>query len=216
MFKTLLEDARSIADRDPAARSAGEVFLLYSGFHALIYYRMAHWLYGKRRFFLARWMSQLGRFFTGIEIHPGAQIGRGLFIDHGMGVVIGETAVVGDHCTIYHGVTLGGTGKDTGKRHPTVGDGVLIGAGAKLLGPFRVGDHARIAAGSVVLHEVPEGATVVGVPGRVARMGGRSAPADSLNQTDVPDISAQELCRLLRRVHELERRVDRLTAERAE
>ena len=153
-------------DNDPAARSKIEVFLLYPCIHALIAYRIAHFFYKHKCFFIARLISQISRFFTGIEIHPGATIGRGLVIDHGMGVVIGETTEIGDDVMLYHGVTLGGTGKDKGKRHPTVGNGVLIGAGAKVLGPIKIGDNAKIGANAVVLKEVPEGATAVGVPAK--------------------------------------------------
>ena len=160
----LLEDARNIQRKDPAARSVLEVILLYPGFHILVYHRIAHWLYERGHFFLARWVSQRGRHKTGIEIHPGARIGRCLFIDHGMGIVFGETTEIGDNCTIYHGVTLGGTGKDTGKRHPTLGNNVLIGAGTKVLGPVYIGDNARIGAGSVVLKNLPANCTAVGVP----------------------------------------------------
>lgn len=166
MFKNLKYDLNRIMENDPAARSKIEVFLLYPSVHALIAYRIAHYLYGKKLFFLARIVSQLSRFFTGIEIHPGATIRKGLFIDHGMGVVIGETAEIGDDVTLYHGVTLGGTGKDKGKRHPTVGNGVIIGAGAKVLGPINIGDNSKIGANSVVLKDVPAGATAVGSPAK--------------------------------------------------
>lgn len=162
------EEISLIEQRDPAIKSKWEV-LLYPGFIALLYYRLSHYLYKKEKFFLARWVSQKAVKKTGIEIHPGAQIGKGLFIDHGQGVVIGETAIIGDFVTIYQGVTLGGTGKETGKRHPTIGDHVLISAGAKLIGSFSVGDYAKIGAGSVVLKEVPENATVVGIPARVIK-----------------------------------------------
>lgn len=202
-------DARSIAKRDPAARSVLEVLFLYPGLHAVAWHRLAHALYRAHLFFLARWVSQCTRTWTGIEIHPGATIGRELFIDHGMGVVIGETAVVGDHCTIYHGVTLGGTGNAREKRHPTIGNRVLIGVGAQVLGPFKVGDNARIGANAVVLSEVPEGATVIGVPGRIVRQAGVpvASRADELDQTDIPDPVYQELCRILHRVAQLERRL---------
>ena len=166
MFKILKYDIDNIYKNDPAARSRLEVILLYPCIHAMIAYRIAHFLYGKKVFFLARVISQLSRFFTGIEIHPGAKIGKGLFIDHGMGVVIGETTEIGDNVTIYHGVTLGGTGKETGKRHPTVEDNVIIGAGAKVLGPILLRKGARVGANTVVLKEVPENATVVGCAGR--------------------------------------------------
>ncbi len=155
--------------RDPAARSKLEVFLLYPGVHAVLWHRAAHWLYEHHRYFLARWLSQHARKTTGIEIHPGAAIGRRLVIDHGCGVVIGETAVIGDDCLIYQGVTLGGTGKDRGKRHPTLGNHVLVGSGARVLGPFKVGDNARVAAGAVVLREVPPNCTAAGVPARIVR-----------------------------------------------
>jgi len=204
MLKELLEDARSIARRDPAAKNTLEVILLYPGFHALIYHKISHWLYKKRLFFPARLVSQAGRFFTGIEIHPGAVIGRGLFIDHGMGVVIGETAEVGDNCTLYHGVTLGGTGKDKGKRHPTIGNNVLIGTGAKVLGPFKVGDNARIAANAVVLREVEPNTTVVGAPGRPVKKGDTRLASVELDQIHIPDPVSQELCRLLARIERLE------------
>ncbi|HCW52677.1 MAG TPA: serine O-acetyltransferase [Clostridium sp.] len=163
MFKRLNYDLQRILNEDPAAKSKIEVLLLYPCVHALIAYRCSHFLYKHKLFFLSRLVSQISRFFTGIEIHPGATIGKGLFIDHGMGVVIGETAEIGDDVTIYHGVTLGGTGKHTGKRHPTIGNNVLIGTGAKVLGPIKVGDNAKIGANSVVLHNVPEGATAVGI-----------------------------------------------------
>jgi serine O-acetyltransferase len=203
MFKRMVSDLRSIKERDPAARSLLEIFFLYSGFHALMFYRVSHRLYKWKLKFLARMVSQVGRFFTGIEIHPAAKIGRGLFIDHGMGVVIGETAELGDYVTIYQGVTLGGTGKETGKRHPTIGSNVLIGAGAKVLGPFKVGDYARIAANAVVLDEVPPHSTVVGVPGRVVRLNGKRVP--NLDQIHIPDPVAQELCRLRIRLEKLEK-----------
>ena len=164
MFKNLNHDLERVLQNDPAARSKLEVFLLYPCIHALISYRIAHFLYRHKVFFLARFISQIARFFTGIEIHPGATIGKGLFIDHGMGVVIGETAEIGDDVLLYHGVTLGGTGKDKGKRHPTVGNNVVIGTGAKVLGPINIGNNVKIGANSVVLRDVPEGATAVGIP----------------------------------------------------
>jgi len=191
------EDAISMKERDPAAKSIWQVVLLYPGFQALIHYRIAHWFYIHNRFFIARAISQLSRFLTGIEIHPGATIGRGLFIDHGMGIVIGETAEIGDNCTIYHGVTLGGTGKDTGKRHPTIGNNVLISTGAKVLGPFKVGDNARIGANSVVLCEVEPNTTVVGVPGRAVKKGDQKIRQSfELDQIHTGDPVSQEICRL--------------------
>ena len=203
----LLEDARNIQRKDPAARSVLEVVLLYPGFHILVYHRIAHWLYEHKHFFLARWVSQHGRRRTGIEIHPGAKIGKCLFIDHGMGIVFGETTEIGDNCTIYHGVTLGGTGKDTGKRHPTLGNNVLIGAGAKVLGPVYIGDNVRVGAGSVVLKNLPANCTAGGVPAEVVRMRNEKCrPSDDLDQQDLPDIVNQ-------RISQLEARLSRLEAK---
>ncbi len=205
MFKGLLSDARSIAAKDPAAKSTFEVFLLYSGFHALIFHRIAHWLFKRKLFFLARSTSQFSRFITGVEIHPGAIIGPGLFIDHGMGIVIGETAEIGDNCTIYHGVTLGGTGKEKGKRHPSIGDNVLIGAGANLLGPIKVGDNAMIGAGSIVLSDVEPDTTVTGTKARAVKQAGRKlAPSVELDHIHVADPFSQELCRLQARIERME------------
>lgn len=197
----IIKDAKSIAKRDPAARNAVEVFLLYPGLHALIYHKISAFFYRHRLFFLARWVSQIASRRTGIEIHPGAQIGDGLFIDHGKGVVIGETAVIGNNCTIYHQVTLGGTGRQKhSKRHPTVGDNVLIGAGAKVLGPVTIGNNAMIGAGSIVLDDVPDNSTVTGMKARVIKMDGERvkydsnvAPSIALEHNKVPDPVAQEL-----------------------
>ena len=169
IFKNLYEDANNIKEKDPAVKNILEVILLYQGFHILIYHRIAHFLYKHNLLFIARLISQLGRFFTGIEIHPGAKIGRRLFIDHGMGIVIGETAEIGDDCTIYHGATLGGTGKDKNKRHPTIGNNVMVGCGAKILGPITIGNNVKIGAGSIVLKPVEDNVTVVGVPAHVVR-----------------------------------------------
>jgi len=206
----LLYDAKQIARRDPAARGVVGVMLLYPGFHALIFHRVSHFFYKHKLFAIARWNSQAARFWTGIEIHPGAQIGSGLFIDHGMGLVIGETAVIGNDCTIYHGVTLGGTGRSKShKRHPTIGNNVLIGAGAKLLGPFKVGDNAMIGANAVVLSDVPNSATVVGVPGKIVRIEGKPVShADNLDHASTADPVEQELCRLLHRVLALEKKLN--------
>ena len=191
--------------RDPAARSKLEVFFLYPGVHAVIWHRVAHWLYQRQHFFLARWVSQHARKKTGIEIHPGAKIGRRLVIDHGMGIVIGETAEIGDDCLIYHGVTLGGTGKDQGKRHPTIGNNVLISCGAKVLGPFKVGDNARIAANAVVLSGVPENATAVGIPAQIVRIAGRTTHyADDVDQTSVQNPTLEKLSTLTARLEKLE------------
>ena len=208
MFSNLKAELDSIIDRDPAARSRLEVFFLYSGFKAVRSYRIAHWFFEHHHKFIARYISQRARHKTGIEIHPGARIGRGLFIDHGMGVVIGETSEIGDWCTLYQGVTLGGTGKDHGKRHPTLGNNVLVGAGAKILGPFHVGDNARVAAGAVVLEEVPANATAVGVPARIVRLDG-VRPAN-LDQIHIGDPVSQQLCYLGVEIRRLQEEVERL------
>ena len=203
----LWEDAKNIRDKDPAARNVAEVIILYPGFHVLVTHKIAHFLYNHRCFFLARFVSQLARHLTGIEIHPGAKIGRKLFIDHGMGIVFGETTEIGDNCTIYHGVTLGGTGKEHGKRHPTIGNNVMISAGAKVLGSFTIGDNSKIGAGSVVLSEVPPGSTVVGVPGRVVKRNNASLPQETMNQTDLPDPVREDITVLQRENSELTNRV---------
>lgn len=194
-FENMKAEIDAVMERDPAARSRLEVALLYSGYKAVRSYRKANWFYRHNMKFIARAISQRSRHRTGVEIHPGATIGKGLFIDHGMGVVIGETAVIGDNCTIYQNVTLGGTGKHTGKRHPTLGNNVMVGSGAKVLGPFTVGDGARVAAGAVVLDAVPENATAVGVPARVVRVNGIKV-SESLDQIHVSDPVSQELCRV--------------------
>lgn len=209
MFKTLRNDIKAIRERDPAARNPFEIFILYSGLHALISHRIAHFFHKRRCFFLARLISQLNKFFTGVEIHPGAQIGRGLFIDHGEGVVIGETSIIGHNCTIYQGVTLGGTGKETGKRHPTIGNNVMIGAGAKVLGPFAVGDNSKIAANAVVLDEVPPNSTAVGVPARIVKRDG--IRECDLDQIHIPDPIAQELCALKVKLKKLEDEINKIT-----
>ena len=203
MFDRLREDISTFKRRDPAARSALEIFFLYPGLKAIRMHRRANWCYRRRMFFLARWISQRAARKTGIEIHPAATIGRRFFIDHGTGVVIGETAVIGDDVMIYQGVTLGGTGKDTGKRHPTIGNNVLIGAGAKVLGPFKVGDNTNIAAGAVVLEEIPPDCTAVGVPARVVKHKG--VRVDCLDQIHIPDPVSQELCRMSHRIALLEK-----------
>ncbi len=197
------EDVKTTRERDPAAKSDLEVLLLYPGVHALLAYRLAHGLYKKEHYFSARAISQTARFFTGIEIHPGATIGKGLMIDHGMGVVIGETAEIGDNCTLYQGVTLGGTGKDVGKRHPTIGNNVMVGAGAKVLGPFKIGDNTKIAANAVVLEEIPESCTAVGIPAKIVRREGKKVDND-LDQIHIPDPVAQEIKRLENRLASLE------------
>jgi len=208
MFKNLRADLAAFQERDPAARSKFEIFLLYSGIHALIWHRIAHWFHLHHMKFLARWISQANRFFTGVEIHPAAKIGKGVMIDHGMGIVIGETAEVGDYCTLYQGVTLGGTGKDVGKRHPTVGNHVMIGAGAKVLGPFTVGDFSKIAANAVVLDAIPPHCTAVGVPARVVKCAGKKTCDTDLDQVHMPDPTAQELCALRIRLEKLEKALE--------
>lgn len=198
--------------RDPAARSKLEIFLLYPGVHAVIYHRVANWFWRHDIRFLARWVSQHARKKTGIEIHPGATIGRRLVIDHGSGIVIGETAEVGDDCLLYQCVTLGGTGKDTGKRHPTIGNHVMIGSGAKVLGPFKVGDHTRVAANAVVLDEIPPHSTAVGVPAQVVRVAGKPVDyAENVDQIHVKNPVIEELAILTRRIEALER--DRIETE---
>ena len=208
MFRTLKSDLNAVLERDPAARNRAEVFFLYSGFKAVRSHRKANWFYRHNLKFIARWISQRSRHKTGIEIHPGATIGKGLFIDHGMGVVIGETTVIGDNCTIYQNVTLGGTGKDTGKRHPTLGNNVLVGSGAKVLGPFTVGDNARIAAGAVVLSEVPANATAVGVPARVVKVNG--IRSETLDQIHVSDPVALALCNLEHKINQHNEQIEEI------
>lgn len=206
----LSETLAAYQARDPAARSKLEIFLLYPGVHATLYHQAAHFCYCHRMKFLARTISQWSRFWTGIEIHPGAKIGRRLVIDHGMGIVIGETAEVGDDCLIYHGVTLGGTGKDQGKRHPTIGNNVLLSTGSKVLGPFKVGDGARIAANAVVLKEIPENATAVGVPARVVRIAGEKTNfVGDVDQVSVTDPVQKELEAINSRLTWLENYLDR-------
>ena len=209
-------DIAAVRERDPAARNDLEVLMLYSGVHAILAYRVAHKLYLGKKYFPARAVSQFAKFITGIEIHPGATIGKGLVIDHGSGVVIGETAEIGDNCTLYQGVTLGGTGKDTGKRHPTLGNNVMVGAGAKVLGPFRIGDNSKIAAGAVVLSEMPSNATAVGIPARVVRRDGVRVMSceEELDQVHLPDPVAQQLCRLEARCARLEAELAELHAAR--
>ncbi len=209
-FSVAPREMTNILQRDPAARNYFEIIFLYPGLHAVVWHRYAHFFYKHKLFLTARIISQVTRFFTGIEIHPGATIGRGLFIDHGMGIVIGETAEIGDNCTIYQNVTLGGTGKDKGKRHPTIGSNVLIGCGAKVLGPFTVGDNSKIAANAVVLTEVPENSTAVGVPARVVKKDNRRVSNMDLDQIHVPDPTSQELCKLNMLVRELEKKIQNL------
>lgn len=206
------QEIQIIRERDPAIHSFMEVFL-YPSFKVMLHYRIAHRLYEGGHFFWARWISQRGVRKTGIEIHPGARIGRGLFIDHGNGVIIGETAIIGDNVTLYQGVTLGGTGKEHGKRHPTVGDNVMISAGAKVLGSFTIGDNSKIGAGSVVLSEVPPGSTVVGVPGRVVKRNNMALPQETMNQTDLPDPVKEDIAGLRQASERMEERIRELELE---
>lgn len=212
IIANIKEEIRIIRERDPAIHSSMEVFL-YPSFKVMMHYRLAHRLYRKKHFFLARYISQRGARKTGIEIHPGAEIGRGFFIDHGNGVIIGETAVIGDNVTLYQGVTLGGTGKEHGKRHPTVGNNVMISAGAKVLGSFTIGDNSKIGAGSVVLSEVPPNSTVVGVPGRVVKRNNMALPQETMNQTDLPDPVREDIANLQMANSQLTNRLLDLEAE---
>jgi len=208
----LMETLSAYQQRDPAARGKLEIFLLYPGVHAIIYHRLSHWLYCHRLHFLARCVSQWCKFWTDIEIHPGATIGRRLVIDHGTGIVIGETAEIGDDVLLYQQVTLGGTGKDTGKRHPTLGNNIMVGAGAKVLGPIKIHDNSRIAAGAVVLQEVPENATAVGVPAQIVRLNGHKVShyVDEVDQTCVSDPTQQKICMLTSRIELLSKRIAEL------
>ena len=217
-IKLLKEEVDLCFERDPAARSRAQVLLLYPGVKAIIYYRIAHSLYNKGHFFLADWISKRTRRKTGIEIHPAAKIGKGLFIDHGMGVVIGETTGIGDNCTIYQGVTLGGTGKDKGKRHPTIGSNVTIGSGAKVLGPFKVGDNSKIAANAVVLNEIPSNSTCVGVPARVVKRNNVrvNKSAIDLDQIHILDPVSMELCRLRVEVEKLSEKLEKQEGKKEE
>jgi serine O-acetyltransferase len=210
MFETLRRDIRAAWDRDPAVRSTLEIIFCYPGLHAVWLHRVAHWFWNRRLLFLGRFISHLNRFLTGIEIHPAARLGPGLFIDHGMGVVIGETSEVGENVTIYQGVTLGGTSLERKKRHPTIGNNVVIGSGAKILGPFTVGDNSKIGSGSVVVKEVPPNSVVVGVPGRVIFRDGKKVTDMDFDWTNLPDPVAQALQCLLDRVHDLEKELEEL------
>jgi serine O-acetyltransferase len=207
-LEPLMSDFRIIFERDPAARNWLEVLFCYPGFHALCFHRLAHWLHRRGVMFFPRLISHLARMLTGIEIHPGAKIGKGVFIDHGMGVVIGETAIVGDYTLIYQGVTLGGTGKETGKRHPTLGNNVVVGAGAKVLGNIQIGDRSRIGAGSIVLRNIPDDSTVVGIPGRIVS---RQQPHSLLEHGKLPDLEATVIRTLVSRIEQLEQKLETLT-----
>ena len=213
MLQTLREDLKAVFERDPAVRSAVEVFFCYPGFHAMLFHRAAHALWTRKLYFPGRFLSHLGRFFTGIEIHPGAQIGKGFFIDHGMGVVIGETAEIGENCTLYHGVTLGGTSWAREKRHPTLGNNVIIGSGAKVLGPFKVGDNAKVGSNSVVVKEVPADSTVVGIPGKIVMQADKKVEErPSLEHGQLPDPEAKAIACMFDQIRNLEEQVKELTA----
>ena len=206
------EVIQAVRERDPAARSKTEILLLYSGVHAIMAHRLAHYLHQNEHYFAARAVSQTARHLTGIEIHPGATIGRNFFIDHGSGVVIGETTEIGDNCTVYQGVTLGGTGKDVGKRHPTLGDNVMVGSGAKVLGPIKIGSGSKIAANAVVLNAVPENSTAVGIPARIVRRDGVRVSND-LDQVHIPDPVAQQLCRMEATIEALKKEIEVIKAQ---
>ena len=216
MFNRLKEDIKVVFERDPAAKTVLEVLLTYPGLHAVWMHRMAHWFYRRKFYFIARFISQLNRFLTGIEIHPGAVVGRGLFIDHGMGVVIGETTEIGDNVTLYQGVTLGGTGKEKGKRHPTIGNNVVVSTGAKILGNITIGNNVKVGAGSVVLRNVPDNCAVVGVPGKVVVRDGRNIADKTdyseidLRHDQVPDPVAEMILCLQRNIERLEKRIEEL------
>ena len=217
MFRQIKRDIEAVFERDPAAKSVLEILFCYPGLHALIFHRIAHFFWRKKLLFLGRFISHIGRLLTGIEIHPGAKIGSGFFIDHGMGVVIGETAEIGDNCTLYHGVTLGGTSLKKEKRHPTLGNNVVVGAGAKLLGPFMVGDNSKIGANSVVINEVPPNSTVVGIPGKVMFKGEKKAEDKvDLNHHVLPDPQAKAFKCLVGKILEMEKEIAKLKKDSLE
>ena len=211
MFKRIKEDIESVRQRDPAATSAFQIYFLYPGLKAVRMYRRAHWFYMHKHYFLARWISQRCVRKTGIKIHPGAKIGKRFFIDHGVGVVIGETTEIGDDVTLYQGVTLGGTGKDTGKRHPTIGNNVMVGAGAKVLGPIKIGNNCKVAAGAVVLDNIPDDSTAVGVPARVVRRSGEKLY--DLDQVHLPDPVSQKICELEYKIEKLNKQLSKLNGD---
>ncbi|UCE63490.1 MAG: serine O-acetyltransferase [Nitrospirota bacterium] len=208
MFNSISRDFKAALERDPAATSRLEVFFTYSGFHALLAYRVAHWLLSHKIPFLPRFLSQTARWLTGVEIHPGAKIGTGFFIDHGMGVVIGETTEIGDFVTLFQGVTLGGTGKERGKRHPTLGNHVVVGAGAKVLGGIRIGDNVKVGANAVVLRSVPPNSTVVGNPGRIVKYDGARLPEATMDHTNIPDPIAERFEAMERELIDLRKQVE--------
>lgn len=213
IVNTLREDIKTTKDRDPAAKNWLEIFLCYPGLHAIWSHRIAHWFYRRRLYTISRLISHIGRFFTGIEIHPGAKIGRRFFIDHGMGVVIGETTEIGDDVTLYQGVTLGGTGKEKEKRHPTIGNNVVISADATILGPIKIGDNARVGAGAVVVNNVPKNSTVVGIPGKVVKKDGKKIPTIDLHHERIPDPVADTLSSLAHRLDKIEYRLAKFEEE---
>lgn len=208
MFSEFRQDLAAVFERDPAATSRLEVFLTYSGFHAIVFHRISHWMWERKIPLLPRMFSVVSRWLTGIEIHPGARIGKAFFIDHGMGVVVGETTEIGDYVTLFQGTTLGGTGKERGKRHPTLGNHVVVGAGAKVLGAITIGDHVKIGANSVVLRSVPAHATVVGIPGKVIRTAGNIPPENLMNHADIPDPIAERLEALEQMVIDLRKQIE--------
>ena len=219
MFEGIKKDIQVVFERDPAARNTFEIILTYPGVHAIVFHRLAHWLYKRRLFLPARFVSQVSRFLTGIEIHPGAAIGHGFFIDHGMGVVIGETTELGENVTIYQGVTLGGTGKEKGKRHPTIGSNVVVSAGAKVLGSIKIGNNVKIGAGSVVLKDVPDNCTVVGIPGRVVvrngqNIAGKNFSEIALQHNQLPDPVNEMFISMQRQIQQLAGRVENLEGEK--
>ncbi len=214
LIAVLKDLVKSAKERDPAAVSTLEILLTYSGVHAVINHRVAHWLYKRRVPFIPRWISQFSKFLTGIEIHPGAKIGKRFFIDHGMGVVIGETSEIGDNVTLYQGVTLGGTGKEKGKRHPTIGNNVVISAGAKVLGSIEIGNDVIIGAGAVVINSVPDGCTVVGVPGRIVRVGGEKVLSDEFHRMNLPDPVSEVLSDCRARIDFLEKELKKIKKEK--
>ena len=216
MLARIKEDFQIVFERDPAARSVLEIVFCYPGFHAMLFYRIAHALWTRKMYFLGRLLSHIGRFLSGIEIHPGAKIGRRFFIDHGMGVVIGETAEIGDDCTLYHGVTLGGTSWAKEKRHPTLGNNVIIGSGAKILGPFKIGDNSKIGSNSVVIKEVPANSTVVGIPGRIVMSTEERKVGVDLEHDQLPDPVAKAFTCMADQIRSLEKRVEALAANAAD
>lgn len=216
LIKFLKQEIEVVKAKDPAARNSLEILLTYSGLHAILYYKVSHWLYLHKRYTLARIVSQHARHKTGIEIHPGAKIGKGFFIDHGMGVVIGETTEIGDNCLLYQGVTLGGTGKDKGKRHPTLGNNIMVGSGAKVLGPIHIGDNTKIAANAVVLKDVPADCTAVGVPAQVVKRNGvRVEPSNDLDQIHIPDPVQAEIARLENQIYNIQKKCNKQVFEKS-